>query len=64
MAVVRDTSKVEMIYNAEKFVRLLSPSVTDERFKKIEHTCISLLHLKIQMFIYQSVNIRIVGTVT
>jgi len=64
MAVVRDTSKVEMIYNAGKFVRLLSPSVTDERFTKIEQTCISLLLLKIQMFIYQSVNIRIVGTVT
>jgi len=49
---VRDTSNVEMTYNAGKYVRILNPSVTDDRFKKFN---INLLYLKILVFMYQSV---------
>ena len=48
--VVRDTSNAEMIYNAAKFVRLLSSSVTG--YKEIQH--MGLLHLNILMFSYRS----------
>jgi len=50
VVVVRDISNVEMIHNAAKRLRLLSPIVTDDRFKNIQH--IGLLHMKILMFIY------------